>query len=119
MSEANPMAAALAGQISSPSITAKGCGFSCWQYHGNRGWGGCRNSIEFDDIDGFEDHTNGRPLVEVRAGMAGWCIGHFEGQAHIVCPDDRGSVWDASPLGYDEDVIAAVESIARTFADGE
>lgn len=108
MSE-NPMVDALAVQVPLPAVTSRGCGFSCWQYHGSRGWGGCRNSIEFDETVSFEE-------AETRAGMAGWCIGHFDGQAHITCPDDRESVWDASPLGYDVNVIEAIAEIARFFA---
>jgi hypothetical protein len=35
------------------------------------------------------------------AGERGWCIGHFEGQGEIVCPDCREAVWEARPLTSD------------------
>lgn len=47
--------------------------------------------------------TEGEPqaAVERRASDAGWCIGHLDGQGHIVCPDHRECVWDASSLCLD------------------
>lgn len=108
MGEDNPMTDALAVQIE-PTFGTLGTGFSCWQHNGHRGYGGCRNSIFFDDTDDHWEASN-------RAGMAGWVIGHWDGQAHYACPDDRESLWDPTPLGYFPEVIDAVEAIARTFA---
>lgn len=82
-----------------------GYGFSCWQAHERHG---CRNHIEFDDLDGT-DHNE----AERRAGMAGWTIGHFDGQGQIACPDCRNSMWEAAPLGRDPFVIDAIEDFAR------
>ena len=61
-----------------------GYGFSCWN---------CREALNFDDLTGDDWRE-----AENRAGRAGWCIGHFDGQGQIVCPDCRQSVWEPTSL---------------------
>jgi hypothetical protein len=57
-------------------------GFSCWQ---------CR-----EQFNGEEDEMAGS--VADRAGMAGWCLGHADGQGHYVCPDHKECVNEPHPI---------------------
>ncbi len=67
-----------------PANELREYGFTCFS---------CRemfnHSYEQPDYDDLEN----------RAGAAGWCIGHWDGQGQIVCGNCRESIWDAGPLG--------------------
>lgn len=88
-------------------------GFTCWGSAGH--YGGCGHSLEFPDLtsEGYDGEVQNE--AERRAGMAGWRIGHLDGQAYIVCPCCHEAVWDAVPLGRDDAVLSAITDIARVF----
>lgn len=123
MTETVPSHIAKALQMqASPRLTLTGYGFTCWG--GSDSPRGCGNSIEFEDRDcedivpllsyGVSEHD----AANLLAGLAGWCIGHWDGQGHIVCPECREAVWDASPLVHARDVkpiLDSITSFARTL----
>jgi hypothetical protein len=72
-----------------------GYGFTCF---------GCRTQLNFDDLHCSRDlrivpiwashYIRVSDEAERRAGLAGWGIGHWDGQGNIVCPECASCVWD-------------------------
>lgn len=85
-------------------------GLSCWQEH--RREEGQFNLLVPRDRDAAA--TSRR--VEFLAGMAGWAIGHWDGQGHFACPECRGSLWDEMPLALREEYRPIIEPVAAFLA---
>ena len=58
---------------------------------------GC--GAQFDGKDLGSDYAEALDRLDEQGGIAGWCMGHRDGQAHYVCKDCTDAVFDPVPIG--------------------